>query len=602
MAKFIGIDLGTTNSCVAYLDGERPRMIASKEGRRIMPSVVGITDKNERVIGTLAKRQMRLNVENTVFAVKRLMGRKFDDPGVQKVKPYLPYKIAAAQNGDIRVILRGEHYSPPEISAMILGKLREHAEDHLGETVREAIVTVPAYFDDAQRQATKDASRIAGLDVKRLVNEPTAAALAYGVEMKEGRKIIVYDLGGGTFDVTVLHVGEGVFEVLSTSGDTFLGGYDFDQRIVEWMVEAFKGEHGVDLCEDPMALQRLTEEAEKAKCDLSSTTEVDIQLPFLHTAADGNVLHFQKKLTRAQLEEMTQDLIERTEGPCLDALEQAKLRPEQIDEVLLVGGQTRMPKVNEKVSKLFGRAPNASLSPDEVVAFGASLQAGILQGEIKDIILLDVTPLSLNIETQGGICVPMIERNSTVPTKTSKIFTTVLDNQTSVEVHVLQGESKVVAANRSLGKFDLRDIPPAPRGLPEIEVTFAIDSNGIVNVSAVDKATGKAQNILIQPSSGLSEGEIERILKRAEESREEEQKLLELVQVRGRLQSLYYQQKRSYEEFKDLLGGEQRSEIEALFKRADEAVRSGSANDCNTVFDEIEEASRLLSHATLIKG
>jgi molecular chaperone DnaK len=434
------------------------------------------------------------------------------------------------------------------------------------------------------------------------VNEPTAAALAYGVEMKEGRKIIVYDLGGGTFDVTVLHVGEGVFEVLSTSGDTFLGGYDFDQRIVEWMVEAFKSEHGVDLCEDPMALQRLTEEAEKAKCDLSSATEVDIQLPFLHTAADGNVLHFQKKLTRAQLEEMTNDLIERTEVPCLDALKEAKLRPEQIDEVLLVGGQTRMPKVHEKVSNLFNRAPNASLSPDEVVAFGASLQAGILQGEVKDIILLDVTPLSLNIETQGGVCVPMIERNSTVPTKTSKIFTTVLDNQTSVEVHVLQGESKMASANRSLGKFDLRDIPPAPRGLPEIDVTFAIDSNGIVNVSAVDKATGKAQNILIQPSSGLSEGEIERILKRAEESREEEQKLLELVQVRGRLQSLYYQQKRSYEEFKDLLGGEQRGEMEDLFKRADEAVRNGSANDCNTLFDEIEDAARLLSSATLMKG
>ncbi|UCF81367.1 MAG: molecular chaperone DnaK [Acidobacteriota bacterium] len=602
MAKIIGIDLGTTNSCVAYLDGDRPRMIASKEGRRVMPSVVGITDKNERVIGTLAKRQMRLNVENTVFAVKRLMGRKFDDPEVQKVKPYLPYQIAAAQNGDIRVVLREERYSPPEISAMILSKLREYADDHLGEAVREAIVTVPAYFDDAQRQATKDASRIAGLEVKRLVNEPTAAALAYGVEMKEGRKIIVYDLGGGTFDVTVLHVGEGVFEVLSTSGDTFLGGYDFDQRIVEWMIEGFKSEHGVDLCEDPMALQRLTEEAEKAKCDLSSATEVDIQLPFLHTAADGNVLHFQKQLTRAQLEEMTKDLIERTETPCLDALKEAKLRPEEIDEVLLVGGQTRMPKIHEKVSNLFNRAPNASLSPDEVVAFGASLQAGILQGEVKDIILLDVTPLSLNIETQGGVCVPMIERNSTVPTKTSKIFTTVLDNQTSVEIHVLQGESKMASANRSLGKFDLRDIPPAPRGLPEIEVTFAIDSNGIVNVSAVDKATGKAQNILIQPSSGLSEGEIERILKRAEESREEEQKLLELVQVRGRLQSLYYQQKRSYEEFKDLLGSEQRGEMEELFKRADEAVRSGSANDCNALFDEIEEASRLISSATLMKG
>ncbi|PYO56497.1 MAG: molecular chaperone DnaK, partial [Candidatus Rokuibacteriota bacterium] len=535
MAKVIGIDLGTTNSVVAVVEGGDPTVIANQEGSRLTPSVVAYTKEGETLVGQVAKRQAITNPENTVFSIKRFMGRRYDEV-LQEMK-LVPYKVVKAQNGDARIEIRGKVYSPPEISALVLRKLKEAAEAYLGEKVSQAVITVPAYFNDSQRQATKDAGAIAGLEVLRIVNEPTAAALAYGLDKKKDETVAVYDLGGGTFDISVLEIGEGVVEVKATNGDTHLGGDDFDQRVIDWIAEEFKRENGIDLRKDRMALQRLKEAAEKAKCELSTTVQTEINLPFITADATGPK-HLVLTLTRAKLESLVADLIERSLTPCRECMRQAGVTPADIDEVILVGGQTRMPKVQEEVKKLFGKEPNKTVNPDEVVAVGAAVQAAVLTGEVKDLLLLDVTPLSLGIETLGGVMTRLIEANTTIPTKKAEVFTTAADNQPSVEVHVLQGERPMARDNRTLGRFHLDGIPAAPRGVPQIEVTFDIDANGILNVSARDKATGKQQNITITASSGLTKDEIDKMKKEAEAHAAEDAKYRQEIEVKNRADSL----------------------------------------------------------------
>ncbi|MCS7248314.1 MAG: molecular chaperone DnaK [Anaerolineales bacterium] len=561
MGRIIGIDLGTTNSVVAVMEGGEPVVIPSAEGERLVPSVVAVNKNHERLIGRVARNQAVINPENTIFSIKRFMGRRYDDPEVKKAMSRVPYKVTAAPNGDVRVILDGKEYSPPEISAMILAKLKADAEAYLGEPVTQAVITVPAYFNDAQRNATKDAGRIAGLEVLRIINEPTASSLAYGLDKKKDEVIAVYDLGGGTFDISILDVGDGVFQVRATSGDTFLGGDDFDQRIIDYIAEEFKKEHGIDLRQDRQALQRLKEAAEKAKIELSTLMQTEINLPYITADASGPK-HLTMTLTRAKLEQLTQDLIERTLGPVRQALKDAGLEPHQVDEVVLVGGMTRMPAVQEAVRKLFGKEPHKGVNPDEVVAIGAAIQAGVLGGEVKDILLLDVTPLTLSIETLGGVATPMIERNTTIPTRKTQIFSTATDNQTQVEIHVVQGERPMAADNKSLGKFILDGIPPAPRGVPQIEVTFDIDANGILKVTAIDKATGRSQNITITASSGLSEEEVERMRKEAEAHAEEDRRRKELIEARNAADNAVYTAEKALRDLGEKVPAELKAKVE----------------------------------------
>jgi len=602
VSKIIGIDLGTTNSCVAVVEAVAPRVLANRDGSRTTPSIVAFAGDGDRLVGQIAKRQAITNPQNTVFAVKRLIGRKFDDPNVQRACDLLPYALAEAPNGDVKVRVRDRQYSPEELSSFLLRELKSFAEEALGEEVTEAIVTVPAYFDDSQRQATKDAGRIAGLEVLRILNEPTAAALAYGLDRQSGEKVIaVYDLGGGTFDISILQLAEGIFEVKATAGDTFLGGEDFDQRIIDWLVQEFRNETGLDLRSDRMALQRLKEAAERAKCELSTATETAVNLPFI-SADESGPRHLARTLTRDQFESLVADLVERTEGPCLDAVKAAGLRPDQIDEVLLVGGQTRSPCVARAVEKLFGRAPNREINPDEVVAVGAAIQAGILRGDIKDLVLLDVTPLSLGLETHGGLVVRLIERNATIPTKNTQIFTTVIDNQDTVEIHVVQGEREIAAENRSLGRFELVGIPAAPRGVPQIEVTFAIDSNGIVNVSARDMATNQSQSIQINPAGGLSNEEIERLVVEAGEHARADAARRELLRVKNRLEGLLYTNERVFEQYREMLSKENAKRINETLTRARVALMNDSQAELETATFDLNSISRLLSEAMLDSG
>jgi molecular chaperone DnaK len=586
MGRAVGIDLGTTNSCVAVMEGGEPKVIPNAEGERITPSVVAISNTGERLVGRPAKRQAIVNPENTIFSVKRLMGRKFDDPEVQRALKILPYKVDAAPNGDARVWMGGRSYAPPEISAMILQKLKMDAEAYLGEPVTEAVITVPAYFNDAQRQATKAAGEIAGLNVLRIINEPTAAALAYGLD-KEGEKTIaVFDLGGGTFDISILEIGEGTFQVKATAGDTFLGGDDFDNRIIEWLVQEFLRETGIDLRQDRVAMQRLKEAAEKAKIELSSLQQTEINLPFIAADASGPK-HLIRTLTRAKLEQMVHDLVERTLGPCRQALADAGLRPEQIDEVILVGGMTRMPLVIDTVRKFFGKEPHRGVNPDEVVAIGAAIQAGVLKGEVREVLLLDVTPLSLGIETLGGLMTVIIPRNTTIPTSKSQIFTTAADNQTSVEIHVLQGERPLARDNKSLGRFILDGIIPAPRGVPQIEVTFDIDANGILHVSARDKATGREQKMIIQPSTGLTKEEIERMKREAELYAEEDRRRREEIELRNQADNLAYTAEKTLREVGEKIPAAIRSEVEEKVQRVREALAGQDITAVRRAMDDL---------------
>ncbi len=601
MAKVIGIDLGTTNSCVAIMEGSDPKVLTNAEGSRTTPSVVAFSESGERLTGQIARRQAITNPQNTVFAVKRLIGRKFDDPMVQKALPLLPYKITRSDKGDAWVESRGKSYSAPEISAFILQKMKQTAEDYLGEPVTEAVITVPAYFNDSQRQATKDAGRIAGLDVLRIINEPTAASLAYGMDKKKDEKIAVFDLGGGTFDISILELGEGVFEVKATNGDTFLGGEDFDQRVIDYLADEFRKDQGIDLRGDQMALQRLKEAAEKAKCELSTSVETDINLPFI-TADQTGPKHMSIKLSRSKLEALCADLIERTEEPCRQALTDAGFSAGQIDEVILVGGMTRMPAVQERVKKTFGKEPHRGVNPDEVVAIGAAIQAGVLKGDVKDVLLLDVTPLSLGIETLGGVFTKLIDRNTTIPTKKNQVFSTAADNQPSVTISVHQGEREMAAYNKLLGQFNLEGIPPAPRGLPQIDVTFDIDANGIVHVSAKDLGTGKEQSIKITASSGLSEEEIRSMVKDAEAHAEEDKSRKEAAEARNQLDSLVYSTEKSLKEYGDDLDAEVKSNIEAGLERARKALEGDDAAAMRAAAEELNQASHKLAEAMYAKA
>ena len=599
MGKIIGIDLGTTNSCVAVLEGDAPKVIENAEGARTTPSVIAYSDDGEILAGQSAKRQAVTNPENTIYAVKRLIGRRFDDKVVQKDIEMVPYKIVKADNGDAWVEVKGESKAAPQVSAEVLKKMKKTAEDYLGETVSEAVITVPAYFNDSQRQATKDAGRIAGLDVKRIINEPTAAALAYGIDKNEGDSVIaVYDLGGGTFDISIIEIadvdGEKQFEVLATNGDTFLGGEDFDLRLIEYLSAEFKADSGVDLSGDPLAMQRLKEAAEKAKIELSSSSQTEVNLPYITADASGPK-HLVVKLTRAKLESLVEDLVERSLNPLKVALKDAGKSASEIDEVILVGGQTRMPLVQDKVTEFFGKEPRKDVNPDEAVAVGASLQGAVLAGDVTDVLLLDVTPLSLGIETMGAVATPVIEKNTTIPTKKSQVFSTAEDNQTAVTIHVVQGERKQAAQNKSLGRFDLADIPPAPRGMPQIEVTFDIDANGILNVSAKDKATGKEQSIVIKASSGLSDEEIDAMVADAEANAAEDQKFEELAQARNTADGLAHAAKKTLEEAGDKASDEEKSAIEAAIAKVEEAVKGDDKDAMDTAAKELSEASATLA-------
>jgi molecular chaperone DnaK len=601
MSKVIGIDLGTTNSCVAVMEGGEPVVIANAEGSRTTPSMVAFTESGEILVGQQAKRQAVTNPENTLFAIKRLIGRKFDTDVVKRDIAISPFKIVRADNGDAWVDVRGKKYSPPEVSAMVLQKMKKTAEDYLGEPVTDAVITVPAYFDDSQRQATKDAGKIAGLNVLRIINEPTAAALAYGLDRKKEEKIAVFDLGGGTFDISILELGEGVFEVKSTNGDTFLGGEDFDQKIIDWIAEEFKKDQGIDLRSDKMALQRLKEAGEKAKCELSTSMETDINLPFITADASGPK-HLTMKLSRAKLEGLCAELIGKLEGPCRTAMKDAGLSPNDIDEVILVGGMTRMPAVQKKVQDIFGKVPNRGVNPDEVVAIGAAIQAGVLKGEVKDVLLLDVTPLSLGIETLGGVMTRLIEKNTTIPCRKSQVFSTAADNQPAVTVHVLQGEREMASDNKTLGNFELTGIPPAPRGVPQVEVTFDIDANGIVHVSAKDLGTGKEQSIRITASSGLSKEEIDKMVKDAESHATEDKKKRELIEARNQADSLIYSTEKSLKEFGDKIDAAEKQKIEEAVAALKKAMEGSDADLLKKASDELMQASHKLAEAVYAKA
>ena len=599
MGKIIGIDLGTTNSCVAVLEGGEPRVIENSEGDRTTPSIIAFADEEEVLVGQPAKRQAVTNPTNTLFAIKRLIGRKFQDDVVQRDIKMVPYKIVGADNGDAWVDVNGKRLAPPEISARVLMKMKKTAEDYLGEEVTEAVITVPAYFNDSQRQATKDAGKIAGLEVKRIINEPTAAALAYGMDKKRGdSKIAVYDLGGGTFDISIIEIaevdGEHQFEVLSTNGDTFLGGEDFDLRVIDYLADEFKKDTGVDLHNDPLALQRLKEAAEKAKCELSSSQQTEVNLPYITADASGPK-HLNMKLTRAKLESLVDDLVQRTIEPCRVALKDAGVSASEIDDIILVGGQTRMPKVQERVQDFFGKEPRKDVNPDEAVAVGAAIQGGVLGGDVKDVLLLDVTPLSLGIETLGGVMTKLIDKNTTIPTKASQVFSTAEDNQTAVTVHVLQGERDRAAGNKSLGRFDLADIPPAPRGVPQVEVTFDIDANGILNVSAKDKATGKEQSIIIKASSGLSDDEIDRMVNDAEAHKAEDQKFQELVGARNQADNMIHATEKSVADLGDQVSADEKSSIEAAVSALKESIKTDDLEDIQQKTTSLAELSGKLA-------
>ncbi|MGW8193370.1 MAG: molecular chaperone DnaK [Desulforhopalus sp.] len=594
MGKIIGIDLGTTNSCVAIMEGGDPKVIANVEGNRTTPSVVAFTDNDERLVGQVAKRQAVTNPSRTLYAIKRLIGRKFSDPEVKRSIEISPFKIVEGTNGSVSVDVSGKTYRPAETSAMILTKMKQTAEEYLGEEVTDAVVTVPAYFNDSQRQATKDAGKIAGLNVQRIINEPTAASLAYGLDKKGEEKIAVFDLGGGTFDVSILEIGDGVFEVKSTNGDTFLGGEDFDMRVVNWLADEFKREQGIDLRNDKMALQRLKEEAEKAKMELSTTKETDINLPFITADASGPK-HLNLKLSRAKLENLVEDLIERTVGPCITALKDAGLSASDIDEVILVGGMTRMPRVQQKVQEIFGKEPHKGVNPDEVVAIGAAIQGGVLQGDVKDVLLLDVTPLSLGIETLGGVTTKLIEKNTTVPTKKSQIFSTAADNQPAVSIHVLQGEREMAPDNKTIGRFELTDIPPAPRGVPQIEVTFDLDANGILSVSAKDLGTGKEQSIRITASSGLTQEEIERMTKDAELHSEEDKRRKELVEARNSADALVHATEKSLKDLGDKVDADTRANVEKEIANVNQVKNGDDINTIKSATEALTQASHKLA-------
>ena len=598
MGKAIGIDLGTTNCCVAVLEGGAVQIVPNKEGGRTTPSVVGFTDKGERLVGQIAKRQALTNAANTVYAVKRLIGRKYNSPELQRMRESSAFEVVDSPNGDARVRVQGRSYSPPELSGIVLQRLKAAAEDFLGESVTDAIITVPAYFDDTQRQATKDAGKIAGLKVDRILNEPTAAALAYGLGKSETERIAVYDLGGGTFDISILEMNNGVFEVLATSGNTFLGGEDFDERIMNWMAEQFLADTGIDLRQDRLALQRLKEVAERAKCELSSVTETNINLPFIAADATGPK-HFNKSLTREQFEGLVADLIEQTIEPCNKGLQDAKLKPSDIDKVILVGGQTRSPIVLQTVEKIFGKKPSAEINPDEVVAMGAAIQGGVLSGDVKDIVLLDVLPLSLGLQTRGGLFTKIIERNSTIPLRNSLTFTTVVDNQSSVEIHVLQGEREVAEGNRSLGKFELVGIPPSPRGAPQIEVAFEVDANGIVSVSAQDKATGREQQMRITPTSGLAPDEIDRLISEAEQFADSDRETKEMVILHNKLDSLLRNTKKSFANFGMLLSENDQEISQRVFSEGEAAIKTNDLEQINKALTGLERMAAQLTAAMM---